>query len=102
MTSWTERWQRRRRELAEGADADLVRTNRRRFRLAFSLIGLALALTAIEAKVQLPKSLDTVLRIVAVSSFVIGSMMGRWAREERAFLNRPDPEGPPEIFRSNS
>lgn len=89
-------------ELAEGADADLVRTNRRLFRLAFSLIGLALALTAIDAKVRLPKSLDTVLRIVAVCSFVIDFVMGRWARAERAFLNRADPEVPPEIFRSNS
>jgi len=89
-------------ELADGADADLVRANRRRYRLAFSLIGLALALTAIDAKAHLPKVLDIAFRGAAVSCFVVGFVVGRWALAERQILNRPDPEGPPEIFRSSS
>jgi hypothetical protein len=102
MPSWGERWQKRQSELAEGADADLVHANRRRLRLALCLIGLAFAVTAIDAKVHLPKVVDLALRIVAVSCFVVGIVMGRWSREEREFLKRPDPEGPPEIFRGNS
>lgn len=102
MPSWVERWQTRRRELAEGADADLIRANRKKFRVALSLIALAIAVTAIDAKFGLLRSLDIALRIMAVSCFVIGLVIGRWARAEREFLNRPDSEGPPEIFKSTS
>lgn len=89
-------------ELAEGADADLVRANARRFRLAFCLIGLAAAFTGIDAEVHLPRFLDIALRVVAVSCFAVGVVVGKWAHAERHFLKRPDSEGPPEIFRSTS
>jgi hypothetical protein len=47
MLEWLDRWQQRQRELQNGADADLVRDNRRRWKYSlalfvcsFSLIGI--------------------------------------------------------------
>jgi hypothetical protein len=93
------RWQKRRRELAEGADADLMQSNRRRFRVAFGLIGLAFVLGLIDARFHLPDMLNVVVRVGAGISGVVGIVLARWAQQEHAFLTRPDPEGPPEIFK---
>src|SRR5690242_1644984 len=46
MSNWFARWQKRRRELAEGADADFPEANRQRSRFAFGLIGLAITRAA--------------------------------------------------------
>lgn len=102
MPVWVERWQKRRRELAEGADADLMQSNRRRFRVAFSLIGLAFVLGLIDAKFRLPAILGIAIRVGAGISAVVGFVLAKWAQQERAFLTRPDPEGPPEIFKNTS
>ena len=29
----------------------------------------------------------------------VGLLMAKWAQQESAFLSRPDPEGPPKIFK---
>jgi hypothetical protein len=102
MQRWIERWRERRRELAEGADADLMQSNRRRFRVAFSLIGLAFVIGLIDAKFRLPASLEIAFRVGTGISGVVGILLAKWAHQEHAFLTRPDPEGPPEIFKSNS
>lgn len=98
IASWFERWHRRQRELADGADADLVKANRRRYRLAFALIGFAFLLAFFRGRLHLPAVLDTACRVVVVASFAIGFVLARWAMHEHEFLSRPDPEGPPEIF----
>jgi hypothetical protein len=49
--SWFERWSRRQDELAQGADADLVRDNRRRYRAGFLLLGFATLLSLLVSKV---------------------------------------------------
>jgi hypothetical protein len=100
MAGWVERWQRRRLELAEGADADLMRSNRRRYKVAFSLIGLAFVLGLIDAKFSLPHALEIALRVGIGVSGLLGIVLAKWALHEHDFLTEPDPERPPEIFRN--
>ena len=64
MPSWLERWHKRQRELAQGADADLMRANRRRFRVALGLIGGGLALGAFGRGLHLPSAFDMALRVI--------------------------------------
>ena len=99
MSGWIARYEKRRRELAEGADEDLVQANRRRSRLALSLISLAFVLGLIDAKFRLPSRLDIACRIRVGTCGVVGIVLARWAQREREFLTSPDPEGPPEIFK---
>jgi hypothetical protein len=101
MAGWVEGWQRRRLELAEGADADLMQSNRRRYRVAFGLIGLAFVLGLIDAKFRLPHILEIAFRVGAGVSGLVGIALAKWAQHEHAFLTEPDPERPPEIFRNN-
>jgi len=99
MAGWFERWQKRRFELAQGADADLVGANRRRSRIAFSMIGIAVLLVVTSTNIHLPRKLDLALRILAIISLLVGVVLAKWASAGRAFLTEPEPEGPPEIFR---
>jgi hypothetical protein len=102
MAGWFQRVAKRRYELAQGADADLMHSNRRRFKLAFGLIGLAFVLGLICSKLYLPVTLKAVLGVAAGISGVIGFVLPKWAQREHYFLTAPDPEGPPEIFRNKS
>src|SRR5262245_51309680 len=102
MAGWFQRLAKRRYELAQGADADLIQSNRRRFRLAFGLIGLAFLLGLICSKLHLPVTLKTILGVAAGISGVVGFVLAKWAQHEHDFLTDPDPEGPPEIFRNKS
>jgi hypothetical protein len=99
MSGWLERWQTRQRELAEGADADLQQANRRRFRVAFGLIGLAFVLGLLDARLHLPYDVHIVLRCAATVSGLVGLGMAKWAQHEHAFLSNPEPEHPPTIFK---
>jgi hypothetical protein len=102
MPGWVERWQKRQRELAQGADADLVHSNRRKFRVASSLLGLAFVLGLLDAKIPLPSYVRIAITLGAVISGVGGIVLMKWAQQEDVFLTRPDPEGPPEIFKNKS
>ena len=97
MPGWFERWQARQAQLAEGADADLMQSNRRRFKIAFGLIGLAFGLGLLDARFHLAP-LRTVLTVIAGISGVVGLVLVKWAQQEHAFLTRP--EGPPEILKN--
>jgi hypothetical protein len=99
MSGWLERWQRRQRELAEGADADLVQANHRRFRVAFGLIGLASVLGLLDARLHPSYVWHFVLRCAAGVSGLVGIVMANWARQQDVLLSRPEPEGPPTIFK---
>jgi hypothetical protein len=96
---WFERYHRRQDELARGADADLVRDNRKRYILAFSLLGLAILLSLLVSKVHPGEQLRLVLRVVAAGSGVAGLLLLTWARQEEIVLDKPDPEPPPRIFK---
>jgi hypothetical protein len=97
--SWWERWQERQEELAQGADADLVRDNRRKWRLGWGLSSFALLLLFVLAKVPVCRPLQLILGVVALVSVIIGGLVSSWARAESRFLNRPDREKPPSIFK---
>jgi hypothetical protein len=99
MSGWVERWRNRHRELANGVDAELVQANRRRFRVAFALIGLAFVVGLLDARLHLPHVLDVVLRCAAAVAGVVGIVMAKWAQQEDTFLKRPESEGPPTIFK---
>jgi hypothetical protein len=96
-SSWSERSEKRRRELAEGADADLVRANRNRYRAGFGLIIVAVVLGFLKT---LSSSYTVrMLLIWAAGAFLlIGVVIARWAMLEDTFLNKPDREGPPKLF----
>jgi|ERR1700691_2646490 hypothetical protein len=99
MSRWLERWWNRQHELAEGADAELVQANRQRVRVAFGLIGLALVVGLLDARLNLPHVVHIALRSPAAVSGLVGIVMAKWAQHEDVFLSRPDSEGPPTIFK---
>jgi len=76
-----------------------MQSNGRRFRVAFSLIGLAFVLGLIDAKLPFPPMLEVAIRIVVGISGIVGIVLAKWAQHEHAFLTRPDPDRPPEIFK---
>jgi len=94
-----QRWSQRQRDLTRGVDADLVRDNRKRYKVAFGLIGLGLLLAVLGSKVHTPSLVHWVMLDAGGVSTVVGVLMAMWAREESAFLSKPDPEEPPTIFK---
>ena len=99
MWDWLERKQTRLRELHQGADADLVRANRRRWKLSWLLFVASFFLIGIQLAVK-PSGL---WHDIAVGSFVAcvggGLLLGHWARAEQTFLERPEPKEPPKLWR---
>jgi hypothetical protein len=98
MSSWWQRWERRQNELAQGVDADLVRDNRRRYRLALGLLGFGFLLNLLMAKMYSGMLYDVVFA-ASLLCYIGGFIALRWAAAERAFLSRPDREDPPRILR---
>jgi hypothetical protein len=94
-----ERERERQRELRAGADADLVQANHKRFRTALYLMGTGLAFSLVGRNINVPDLIRTVFGFVALLAFLIGIVTLWWAEGERRFLDRPDPEGPPKIFK---
>jgi hypothetical protein len=97
--NWFDRWQVRQYQLASGVDADLVRDNQKRYRLAFGLLGIGFALGWLATKVHLPDTLRWIVSSVATVSLVAGMVLAGRARQQAGFLRKPDPEEPPKIFK---
>jgi len=76
-----------------------VQANRRRFRVAFGLIGLASVLGLLDARLHPSYVWHFVLRCAAGVSGLVGIVMANWARQQDVLLSRPEPEGPPTIFK---
>ena len=70
MLSWFGRWLQRQRDLSQGVDADLVRDNSNRYRLAFGLIGVGFLLSLLGAKIKIPNTLRLILIGMAIVSVV--------------------------------
>jgi cell division protein FtsW (lipid II flippase) len=96
---WLERWQQRGEDIARGADADLFRANSRRYLWAAILLGLALLLRYIGTKFRLSHELNLVFAILVAVLLVSSLVLARYARMERSWLRKPDPEEPPRIFK---
>jgi hypothetical protein len=99
MTNWLQRFQERQRELAQGADADLLKVNRRRFRLGLFLLAFGCLLGFVGPKMHLSLVLRAAGAVVFGMSCVIGLLMLQWAARESAFLNSPDSEKPLSILK---
>lgn len=99
MWSWLERWEQRRRELEQGVDADLVRDNRRRWKLSLGLSALGFLLIGVQALVKLPGPFHEIAVGLTVVFLIGGLALGKWARAEGSFLNRPDPKEPPKLWK---
>jgi hypothetical protein len=99
MMGWLKRWQRRQEELGQGVDADLVRDNRRKFRLVDWLSGLSILFVFIAWKMRFWGGLRAVFGVAAAVLFVAGGILRYWAQAENNFLDRPDSEEPPSILK---
>jgi hypothetical protein len=97
--SWWERWRERQYQLAQGVDANLVRGNHQRFRLAFGLLVFAFLLGILASKFHLPSTLRFIIGVIVIAAVLVGFVLAAWARQEAAFLSKPDPEEPPQIFK---
>jgi hypothetical protein len=99
MWGWQERWHQRQRDLAHGADADLFRDNRKRYRRSYALTGCGIVLGLVGAKIKLPGALHIIVVTLAIVLLLAGGFLNYWAESEYDFLQEPDPEKPPTIFR---
>jgi hypothetical protein len=101
MTNWLKPFQQRHRELARGVDADLVKTNHRRFWRGLILLAFGCLLGFVGPKIHLPFVLRIAAAVVFGVSCLIGLFTLQWAARESAFLNSPDLEKPPSILDNN-
>jgi hypothetical protein len=99
MFGWLERELHRQRDLQDGVDADLVRDNRRRYKLSALLLGCAFLLSGILAKVGLPEPWQAIVVALTMALFVGGMIIGHWAWREWIFLRQPDPKEPPSLLK---
>ena len=99
MLGWLGRQQKRWRELSQGVDADLVRDNRRRYKWAAALITFGLILVPLSRSVPPSGAIYDIVVGAAMSSWIAGVVLLHWAYRESLFLNRPDSEDPPKLFR---
>jgi hypothetical protein len=98
MSSW-QRWIQRQQELDQGADAGLIRDNRRKFWWSDGLLGLALLLGYLVSKNPDWGLLRSIMKAIAIVLGIAGFVLRKWASQERWFLHSPDPEKPPSIFK---
>jgi hypothetical protein len=99
MSSWLERWRQRQRELACGVDADLVRDNNRRYKLAGGLIGLGFLLVLVGLKAHVSGVLPMILTTMGGALVIAGWFLAIWANRMDILLRKPDGEEPPRIFK---
>jgi hypothetical protein len=97
--SWLRRKLQRRYDLARGVDADLVRANRKKWKLAAALLGLAFLIAWIAQKLPLSPAMHAALILAAGVLGIAASIFFEWAWREYLFLHKPDPEPPPSIFK---
>lgn len=99
MWEWLRRWQERQRELQQGVDADLVRDNRRRWKLCWCLFGCAFLLIGIQSVIKFSDPWHRVAVVLTMVFFAGGLLCGQWARAEQSFLDRPNPKEPPRLWK---
>ena len=99
MWNWLERQEQRERDLERGVDADLVRDNRRRRKLALWSFGLLAMLVTLDRLFQLRGWWHELVFIAVMVCLISGFVALRWAAAESAFLHRPDPKEPPRLFK---
>jgi hypothetical protein len=96
---WLERWQQRQYEIAQGADANLIRENVKRFRWSGGLFVAGGLLAWVAGRFQLAHALHVAAYCLAVLLLIASWVLFSWARAQDGLLRRPDPEGPPSILK---
>lgn len=99
MLDWFRRYAQRQRDLAAGADADLVTANRKRWKLVGFFCFLAFLLLGIPKVFKPRGAVAEIITWVSGISFAVASLLAMWARAEDGFLSGPDPKKPPSLFK---
>jgi hypothetical protein len=99
MWDYLERIRKRYVDLAQGADADLVKDNKRRWKWSAIIAGCGLLLLGVLAYVKLPQPWSKLISIIAGILTIGGLMLGRYALLWDGIIYRPDPKGPPSLFK---
>jgi hypothetical protein len=99
MWNWFERSGQRQRDLDRGVDADLVRDNRKKWKLCYWLLGCGFALMGVNAMVHLTGVWDHIAIALTMASVIGGVLVGQLARAESGFLSKPDTKEPPRIWK---
>jgi hypothetical protein len=99
MSGWLERWRQRRSDLDRGVDADLVRDNNSRYKLAGGLIGFGVLLILLGLKTHISGALPMILASVGGVFVIVGWFLFIWANRADFLLRKPDAEEPPRIFK---
>ncbi len=93
------RFEERQRALGRGVDADLVQANRKRWKQSLSLFAICFLLIALQAAVKLSGVFHHLVLGLTVLSFSVAIVLATWARQEAAFLDRPEPKEPPSLWK---
>jgi 4-hydroxybenzoate polyprenyltransferase len=96
---WFSRYSQRQRDLAAGADADLVQSNRRKWKLTGALFCLASLIVGIEKWATPNGVLKEILMWFSGLLYLGAVFLAQWAWQEQAFLDKPDPKKPPSFFK---
>jgi hypothetical protein len=83
-------WRRRQNELAKGFEAERVRENRWRFKVAFASMSGGL-INLLISRVQIPVTFRKILVLVPGLLLLVGFIFATWARAEESFLSSADP-----------
>jgi hypothetical protein len=101
MPNWFHRYANRQSELAAGADADLVAENRNRWRRGALVVAFAIAFAWLGNMTKLPANASRLVLLIAGIAGLYGVFLLAWARQESAFLSKPDPEKPPSLLKQD-
>ena len=99
MWDYLERCRQRYIDLKQGADADLVQDNNKRWKRSLIMIAFGFLLMGILSYVKLPEPWDKVVIVATIILFIGGLLLERFAFLWDCFLDRPDPKGPPSMFK---
>ena len=90
IRSWYTRWEKRQADLARGVDSSLVRTNRRRYKVATVLFAASLLTAFSLSATDIPAWAEWPIRLVVAVGGVGGLILRRWAQQERINLEKPE------------
>ena len=61
-------------------------------------LGFGFLLSILLSKVRLAETVRLIVGVIAGACFLTGFVLAAWAKQEAAFLNKPDPEEHPKII----
>ena len=98
LWEWLGRLQQRQRDLAAGVDVDLVRANRKRYKLAWILYALGFMLLGLQGTIKLRGPFREIAVVLTLACIIGGMVVIRWAMIEQANLEKPRPKEQPKMW----